>query len=335
VEYADYKIKLNSKPTKWDTATGVLQTNGTVQIEGFILPQFAQKRYITSSLHMYQKRPQGKYDFILGHDLLQEIGFDIYYSASQFVWDNIIVNMVPCGYSTQKKIETTSKMWRKRSETETMQIAIHELQVTEIKPAEYKPVDIKEVVEKQTHLTPFERIQLQTMLIDFQDLFKGQRGQYNGEPIELELLPGSKPFYAKPFSIPKAYQQVTRDEIARLESIGLLTKVTVAEWAAPTFIIPKKNKTVRVITDFHGLNKCLKRNPFPMPKIPDIFQGMEIQVCDDNRPKYGLLLHAVIRQSKETMHDKLTVGPLSIQHATHGNQARNRYLPATHERHFF
>jgi hypothetical protein len=217
VEYADYKIKLNSKPTKWDTATGVLQTNGTVQIEGFILPQFAQKRYITSSLHMYQKRPQDKYDFILGHDLLQEIGFDIYYSASQFVWDNIIVDMVPCGYWTQKKIETMTKMWRKRSETETAQIVIHELQVTEIKPAEYKPVEIKEVVEKQTHLTPFERIQLQTMLIDFQDLFKGQRGQYNGEPIELELLPGSKPFYAKPFSIPKAYQQVTRDEIARLE----------------------------------------------------------------------------------------------------------------------
>jgi hypothetical protein len=91
----------------------------------------------------------------------------------------------------------------------------------------------------------------------------------------LELIPGSKPFYAKPFSIPKAYQQVTKDEIVCLESIGLLTKVTAAEWAAPTFIIPKKNQTVRVITDFRGLNKCLKRNPFPMPKIPDIFCGME------------------------------------------------------------
>jgi hypothetical protein len=28
---------------------------------------------------------------------------------------------------------------------------------------------------------------------------------YNGNPIKLELIPGSKPFYAKPFSIPKAY----------------------------------------------------------------------------------------------------------------------------------
>jgi hypothetical protein len=51
--------------------------------------------------------------------------------------------------------------------------------------------------------------------------------------------------------------------------------VTSSEWAAPTFIIPKKNQTVRVITDFRGLNQCLKRNPYPMPKIPDIFRGME------------------------------------------------------------
>jgi hypothetical protein len=87
----------------------------------------------------------------------------------------------------------------------------------------------------------------------------------------LELLPRSKPFYAKPFSIPKAFQQVIRDEFARLESIGLLTKVTSAEWAAPTFIILKKNRTVHIITDFHRLNKCLKCNPCLMPKIPDVF----------------------------------------------------------------
>jgi hypothetical protein len=108
---ADYEIKLNSKPTKWDTATGVLQTNGTVQIESFILPQFARKRYITASFHMYQKQPKDKYDFILGRDLLQEIGLDIHYSASQFVWDNIIVDMVPCGYWTKTKIELTAKTW--------------------------------------------------------------------------------------------------------------------------------------------------------------------------------------------------------------------------------
>lgn len=89
------------------------------------------------------------------------------------------------------------------------------------------------------------------------------------------MLPDSKPFSEKPFQISQAYQKVTKDEINWLEEIGLLTKVTSSEWAAPTFIIPKKNQTVRVITDFRGLNNCLKRKPYPMPKLPDIFRGLE------------------------------------------------------------
>ncbi len=103
----------------------------------------------------------------------------------------------------------------------------------------------------------------------------GKRGNYNGPPIQLDLIPGSKPFYGKPFPIPQAYQKVTRDEINLLEENGILTKVSSSEWAVPTFIIPKKNQTVRVITDFRGLNKCLKRKPYPMPRLPDIFHGLE------------------------------------------------------------
>jgi len=30
-----------------------------------------------------------------------------------------------------------------------------------------------------------------------------------------------------------------------------------------------------VITDFRGLNQCLVRKPYPIPKIPDILRGME------------------------------------------------------------
>jgi hypothetical protein len=91
----------------------------------------------------------------------------------------------------------------------------------------------------------------------------------------LELLPGSQPFYGKPFSIPKLYEQVTKNGIKRLESLNILTPVASSQWAAPTFIIPKKDNTVWVITDFRGLNKCLVRKPYPIPKIPDIFKGME------------------------------------------------------------
>ncbi len=144
-----------------------------------------------------------------------------------------MVNMVPCGYWMQQKIDSTTKAWHQLGKANAAK-ATEELQLAEIKPAEYKAVSIDDIVQKQTHLNPTKCSQLQEMLSDFQDLFQGQRGNCNGEPIKLELLPGSKPFYAKPFSIPKAYQQVTCDEIARLELIGLLTKVPAVEWAART-----------------------------------------------------------------------------------------------------
>ncbi len=60
-----------------------------------------------------------------------------------------------------------------------------------------------------------------------------------------------------------------------IKDIELLTKVTWSEKAAPTFIIPKKKQTVWVIADFQGLNKCSKRNPYPMPYILNIFCGVE------------------------------------------------------------
>jgi len=220
---------------------------------------------------MFQKRSKDKYDFILGRDLLTELSIDIRYSTAQFVWENIIGDMVPRNYWTEQKIRNIAKTWNVNKREHN----VEELHLAEILPADYKPLDINEVVQKQTHLCSDERDELLQALKDFQELFQGKPGEYKGKPIELELLSNTKPFYAKPFSIPKAYQQITKDEISRLENIGILTKVPSSEWAAPTFVIPKKNKTARLITDFRGLNKCLKRSPYPMPKISDIFKGME------------------------------------------------------------
>jgi hypothetical protein len=151
--------------------------------------------------------------------------------------------MVPCGYWTKSKISTVAKTWNSKTAAPAKQTE-EELRLAKILPAKYKPINITDIVEQQTHLTADKRKKLLTALLDFQDLFQRKCGKFNGDPISLELIPGSTPFYGKPFSIPKAYQQITKNEIARLESLGVLTKVPSAEWA-------------------------------PMPKIPDIFRGLE------------------------------------------------------------
>jgi hypothetical protein len=110
------------------------------------------------------------------------------------------------------------------------------MHLAEIKPADYK---LTLWAIKLTLQSLSAKI-YKTHLCDFQPLFQGMWAEYHSEPIQLELHPGSKPFYSKPFSIPQAYQQITKDEITWLESIGVFIKVNNTEWAAPTFIVPKK-----------------------------------------------------------------------------------------------
>ena len=64
-------------------------------------------------------------------------------------------------------------------------------------------------------------------------------------------------------------------EVSRLVELGVLKKVNRSEWAAPLFIIPKKDGTVRFINDFRELNKRIKRKPFPIPHIQDMLLNLE------------------------------------------------------------
>jgi hypothetical protein len=43
----------------------------------------------------------------------------------------------------------------------------------------------------------------------------------------------------------------------------------------PTFIIPKKDNTVRVVSNFREVNTHLVRKPFPIPKISTVQQELE------------------------------------------------------------
>jgi hypothetical protein len=55
----------------------------------------------------------------------------------------------------------------------------------------------------------------------------------------------------------------------------VLERQPASEWALPSFVIPKKDKTVRLLSDFREVNKRLVRKPFPIPKISMVLQEIE------------------------------------------------------------
>jgi hypothetical protein len=48
-----------------------------------------------------------------------------------------------------------------------------------------------------------------------------------------------------------------------------------SEWAAPTFVQPKKTGDVWILTDFRKLNAAIVREPFPLPKISELLQRLQ------------------------------------------------------------
>ncbi len=57
--------------------------------------------------------------------------------------------------------------------------------------------------------------------------------------------------------------------------LGVLERQPASEWASPSFIIPKKDRTVCFLIDFGEVNKRLIRTPFPIPKMSTVLQEIE------------------------------------------------------------
>ena len=80
--------------------------------------------------------------------------------------------------------------------------------------------------------------------------------------------------YQYPFSIPIKYLPLVKEEVERLEKLSVIECTSHATHAAPCFIQPKKDNSIRFLTDFRELNINIIREPFPLPKINDMIQSL-------------------------------------------------------------
>lgn len=90
--------------------------------------------------------------------------------------------------------------------------------------------------------------------------------------------------------------------------MGVLKKDSSSQWAAPAFTIPKRNASLRFLTDFRQLNKNLIRKPFPLSKISEVLQELE-----------GLIFATALDLKWGTTHYVLTLmHSQSVESSLHG-----------------
>ena len=91
----------------------------------------------------------------------------------------------------------------------------------------------------------------------------------------MEVKEGAKPHHRKPYYVPHVHKEQFKKELHVLEAMGDLKNDSSSQWAAPAFTIPKKDGSLRFLTDFCQSNKNLIRKPYPLPKISEVFQELE------------------------------------------------------------
>jgi len=239
-----------------------MSTNQTVKGQ-FTMPELHDDRLIEWNLHV--AKSLGSYDMIIGRDLLQFLEIDIRFSDEMVEWDGVEMPF--------KDGDAMPRDAYHISDSPEIEDAVD--RVRRILDAKYEAADLQEVVNGLQDLTTEQREALLTLLAKYESLFDGNLGEWKGQEVKLELKPDAKPYHARAFPVPRCHANTLKLEVERLCKIGVLKKVNRSEWAAPTFLIPKKDKTVRFISDFRELNKRILRKPFPIPNIQDMLLNLE------------------------------------------------------------
>ncbi len=148
--------------------------------------------------------------------------------------------------------------------------------VTRILDAKYKKADIQAIVRDNCkHLRADQQKKLLQLLKKYKLLFDGTSGGWKTKPVSFQLMEGVSPYHGQAFSVFKINKDTIKKEVERLCKLGVLERQPESERASPSFIIPKKDKTVRFLIDYWEVNKRLVRTPFPIPKISTVLQEIE------------------------------------------------------------
>ena len=336
-----FQDKRQVKETIWKTNAGMYTTKYEVPLN-FTLPEFAPSKEIEFTLAVDDTEKSSKYDMIIGRDLLQALGMDILFSTGRLSWDGITVPMKSSERLTNILRESMEAPLDDHEEDycglveEDFLIHLegeHSRDATSraqrMLDAKYEKGDVEKTVDTTCeHLSAKEKEQLKILLHRYEILFDGTLGKWNTKPVELEVKPESPPFHGKAYPVPQVHEATLKKEVQRLEKLGVLKRCADSEWAAPTFIIPKKDGTVRFISDFRKLNLALRRKPFPIPNIQDVLQKLGgftyATSLDLNMGYYTLSLSP---ESQKLCTISTPLGKVPMSTATNGRSWQSRHFP--------
>ena len=234
-------------PKTWHTSNGDFQTKGKGDIQLKFFEYSISKRVrVQPDVVEYDGTAMEKpvFDLILGTKTMNELGIVLNFKQNTITIDEIELPMTSITNMPASKIKkalTLNNSLAKVQEPKSTEEATS--RVVRILDANYQKANLPEIVKTCSHLNPTEQDMLLEVLTEYEPLFDGTLGAWKTTPVSFELKEGARPFHGRAFPIPKVHKDTIMKEIKRLIELGVLEWQPSSEWAAPSFIQPKKNKT--------------------------------------------------------------------------------------------
>ena len=269
---------------------GTYECDRVAYMEHIQLPEFVNGRSIQGVTANVFHSPTCPYDVILGVDFLQAIGMKFDFNNDVIQWLDIIVdmknvrefknflNIEEIGLQPEDAVYLSylrqlNESYNDIDDDDFLCDDAWDCFATEILERKYERVTAKDVAAEQDHMSDRQKIIFENTLKKYEVLFDGKLGHYPHRKFHIDLVDNAKPVFKKAYHVPFQRESLFKNELQNLVNDGVLEPCGPSAWAAPTFVVPKKDNRVRWVSDFRELNKLIKRKPFPMPRIQDIMNS--------------------------------------------------------------
>lgn len=267
---SNVKVTTLSKEYKAVSAGGPVTHVELVKFDRICFPQFEMEVWRADvEFIVFNDHGHSAYDLVIGRDVLQPLGFEFSFADQTVRWMNVTIPFVP----REKKPNIPDSE------------RIHQVISSFLQESDYNTTTTgNDIAQEQEHLQSEERNLLGLTLGEFNPMFNQVLGLYPHAKCDLRLKNGAEPIHTRPFQVPDKFRDLLKKELEKLVSLRVLSPVLSSAWAFPTFLIPKKDNTARLVSDFRKLNTVLEDSQFPLPMIKEVLtrrQGFNYVTCLD------------------------------------------------------
>ena len=122
---------------------------------------------------------------------------------------------------------------------------------------------------KLDHLPPHERVELETLLETYSDIFSDVPGRTTLCKHAIVFKPDTPPIRLHPYRVNPVKAELIRKELDLMLELGVIEESN-SVFASPIVLVPKADGSTRFCCNYKKLNEFTQPDAFPLPRIDDL-----------------------------------------------------------------